>query len=158
MLILLDIDGVMIPAKSWSAPPLLEDGFSVFNSQSVSALNEIIANSNAGLMLTTSHKYRFSLLKWKEIFKRRGVNFNGLYRLPMNTNRLDRLQEITNWYSTRSVTNEFVILDDDTSLNGLTAFLKTRLVLTKSLIGLNAQHVQPAVDILKGHSEVNQKL
>jgi hypothetical protein len=31
MLIFLDIDGVMVPAKSWERPVLLKDGFPAFS-------------------------------------------------------------------------------------------------------------------------------
>jgi len=43
---------------------------------------------------------------------------------------------------------EFVIIDDDTSLNGLPEVLKSRLVSTKPLIGLRFEHVQKALNIL----------
>jgi|GEM_PF-5675807 len=38
MIILLDIDGVMVHAKDWSLPPVLEDGFSRFTSEAIEAL------------------------------------------------------------------------------------------------------------------------
>jgi len=148
MLILLDIDGVMVPAKAWSPPPILEDGFSMFNTKSVIALNKIIKNSNADILLTTSHKTRFTVEKWMSIFKNRGVNVNKVNRLPENSDNLNRLEEVTNWFSTRSSLENFVIIDDDTSLNGLSDYLKTRLVLTKPLIGLNSSHVTDTLKIL----------
>jgi len=148
MLILLDIDGVMVPAKPWSAPPILEDGFSMFNSKSVIALNEILSKSNADILLTTSHKNRFSIEKWKQLFKSRGINFNKIGRLPENSSSVNRKQEVLNWYSLNQRIKEFVIIDDDTSLNGLPEVLKSRLVSTKPLIGLRFEHVQKALNIL----------
>ena len=53
MLILLDIDGVMVPANSWKKPEFLADGFAVFSTKSVQALNKIILETNAGILLTT---------------------------------------------------------------------------------------------------------
>ncbi len=61
MLILLDIDGVMVPANSWKKPEFHEDGFPMFNSRSVSALQKIISETGASLLLTTSHKSKYNL-------------------------------------------------------------------------------------------------
>ena len=33
MLLFLDIDGVMVPAKGWKSPELLNDGFPAFSSR-----------------------------------------------------------------------------------------------------------------------------
>jgi len=157
MLLLLDIDGVMVPAKSWSAPPILEDGFAMFNSKSVKALNEIIYESNADILLTTSHKSRFSLEQWAIIFRNRGIAINNIGRLPQNHHHLSRLEEITNWYTSNDNIDNFVIIDDDKSLNGLSDYLKTRLVLTKPLIGLTSSHVEDALRILNTPLEVSNR-
>ena len=138
----------MIPAKSWSPPPILGDGFSIFSQKAVGALNKIIDESQSEILLTTSHKHRFTIEQWISIFEKRGVNINGINRLPYNANNLNRLEEINNWFASKQDTKDFVIIDDDTSLNGLSKYLKARLVLTKSLIGLNASHVQDALKIL----------
>ncbi len=138
----------MVPAKSWSAPPILDDGFSVFNAKAVAALNEILDGGEASILLTTSHKYRFSISEWINIFQTRGINVNQLDRLPRNDGHLNRLDEVTRWFSTSQNIEDFVILDDDTSLNGLSDYLKARLISTKSMIGLNASHVQECLNIL----------
>ncbi len=149
MVILLDIDGVMVPAKSWSSPPLLDDGFYMFNSKAVAALNDIILKSNAGILLTTSHKSSFTLDKWKSIFSKRGISVDSIDRLPENTNHLSRLEEITKWFSTAKNIEDFVIIDDDKSLNELPKLLKSRLVQTKPLVGLNSSHVRESLRILE---------
>ncbi len=148
MLILLDIDGVMLPAKSWSSPEILDDGFAMFNSRSVKVLNDIIERSNADILLTTSHKSSYSISKWKQLFKARGVHINNLNKLPDNLHNLSRCEEITNWFSSNDSLDDFVIIDDDSSLNGLSPYLKKRLVLTKPLIGLTNAHVQESLNIL----------
>lgn len=48
MIILLDIDGVMVPAKSWQQPDIYPDGFFTFTPHSVAALNRIIAAGSTG--------------------------------------------------------------------------------------------------------------
>ena len=45
MLIFLDIDGVMVPAKSWKSPELLDDGFPEFSSAATRVLNLIISEN-----------------------------------------------------------------------------------------------------------------
>ena len=149
MLILLDIDGVMVSAKSWSAPPALDDGFYRFNPKSVDALNNILFKCKADILLTTSHKYRFSLEEWINIFNRRGINIKKIDRLARNYNHKDRKEEIINWFSISENVDDFVIIDDDKSLNNLPLYLKSRLVLTKPMIGLNVTHVQDCINILR---------
>lgn len=141
MLIFLDIDGVMVPAKSWQRPEILEDGFVAFSSKAVQVLKEVLSqNTNAYIMLTTSHKSRFSHSEWIEIFQRRGLNVNQLNSLVENTELLSRKEEILNWFNINEIQEDFIIIDDDKSLNDLPKFFKDRLVLTSSLVGLNESH------------------
>jgi len=148
MLILLDIDGVMVSAKSWSPPPFLEDGFYMFNSKSVNALNDIISKTDASILLTTSHKDRFSVDEWIQIFNNRGIVAKGLRKLPDNTDNLNRREEIINWFSIDKDVQDFVIIDDDKSLNSLPELLKERLVQTRPLVGLTQSDVHNSISIL----------
>lgn len=84
MLILLDIDGVMVPATSWKRPEFLSDGFSMFSAQSVEALQKIVLETSARIILTTSHKSTYDISKWHEIFKARGLNVQSIDKLPNN--------------------------------------------------------------------------
>ena len=141
MLIFLDIDGVMAPAKSWQRPDILEDGFVDFSSKAVSVLQDVLAqNPNSTIILTTSHKSRFSLSQWKIIFERRGLNVNKLESLNDYTDFQSRKVEILNWFDSNDIDEDFIIIDDDKSLNDLPKFYKDRLVLTSTLIGLNEVH------------------
>lgn len=148
MLVFLDIDGVMIPAKGWEKPELLDDGFPSFNSRAIHALQSIISDDTT-IMLTTSHKSKYSLDEWKRIFEVRGIKIKNLEALDSNTNHLNRKEEILNWFLHNNTAEEFIIIDDDKSLNDLPAFLKNHLILTSSLIGLTAQHVLQVQEILK---------
>jgi hypothetical protein len=149
MLIFLDIDGVMVPAKSWQRPEILEDGFVAFSSKAVQVLKEVLSqNTNASIILTTSHKSRFSHSEWIEIFQRRGLNVNQLNSLVENTELLSRKEEILNWFNTNEIQEDFIIIDDDKSLNDLPKFFKDRLVLTSSLVGLNESHTADIQDIV----------
>ncbi len=148
MLIFLDIDGVMAPAKSWQRPDILEDGFVDFSSKAVRVLQDVLAqNADTTIILTTSHKSRFSLSQWKIIFERRGLNVNKLESLNDNTNFQSRKVEILNWFVSNDIHEDFIIIDDDKSLNDLPTFYKDRLILTSSLVGLNESHWADIQDI-----------
>ncbi len=139
MLIFLDIDGVMVPAKSWKSPELLNDGFPAFSSKAVCVLQSLISEDTT-VMLTTSHKSRFTIEDWKSIFEKRGLQISKLNSLEDNTTCVSRKDEIVNWFNLNNVNEEFIIIDDDTSLNALPSFLKDNLILTSPMIGLTDSH------------------
>lgn len=139
MLFFLDIDGVMVPAKGWKTPELLHDGFPAFSSKASITLQDLIADGDT-IMLTTSHKSRFSMEEWKNIFYNRGIIVQHVRSLPANSNNLSRKEEILNWFSTNHIGEDFVIIDDDKSLNELPDFLKENLVQTSPYIGLTEEH------------------
>jgi len=145
MLLYLDIDGVMVPATVWKRPKLLEDGFPEFNHKAVSALNKIISSLGADIVLTTSHKHRYSLSEWDKIFTRRNIYVNKIMRLPENTDHLNRKDELTRWFSSRHVNDKFIIIDDDKSLNGLPENLKNRLIQTSGSVGLTDALAEEAI-------------
>lgn len=145
MLILLDIDGVMVPANSWKRPEFLDDGFPSFSSKATNALQKIISETNADILLTTSHKTSYSLKEWKNIFKKRNISLHRISRLSENVNYLSRKQEIIDWFATKKDNKEFIIIDDDKSLNDLPLFLKNRLIQTSSSIGLTNELADEAI-------------
>lgn len=147
MLILLDIDGVMVPATSWKAPELLNDGFPVFSHKSVTGLKKIISETGASILLTTSHKSRYSLAVWRSIFAKRGINAT-ITKLRTNKNHRSRKDEVLNWVKTNKSDNDFVIIDDDKSLNDLPPEIKRKLILTSPLIGLNESLAERAIETL----------
>jgi len=84
MLLLLDIDGVMVPTNSWRRPEILADGFVEFNPKAVKALNKILYYHDFEIVLTTSHKFKYSLNQWLDIFRARNITLNKIDRLPEN--------------------------------------------------------------------------
>jgi hypothetical protein len=141
MLIFLDIDGVLVPAKSWESPVILDDGFPAFTAGSVSVLQRIISSSST-VILTTSHRFRFSVDEWKSIFLKRGILLHSIQRLEDNRVGLNRKDEILHWFNHNTYSDDFIIIDDDKSLNDLPPFLKERLVLTSPMIGLTEVHLE----------------
>ena len=149
MLILLDIDGVMVPANSWKRPEFLRDGFPVFSQKATNALRRIVAETDADILLTSTHKANYSIAQWKEMFELRGIKVNNIDCLPENLSNANRKDEILNWYNSNSTKDNFVIIDDDKSLNGLPGFLKEKLVQTSPMIGLTDELADEALRICK---------
>ncbi len=141
MFIFLDIDGVMVPAKSWSNPNLLEDGFYEFSNKAVLAIQKLIF-VDTKIILTTSHKSRYSIEEWKAIFNKRGIQVAKLEKLPDNNLDLNRKDEIINWFDSNVIKEDFIIVDDDKSLNDLPEILKEHLILTSPMIGLTEAHLE----------------
>lgn len=140
MLIFLDIDGVMVPAKGWKSPELLNDGFPEFSSKATIALQQLISEDDT-IMLTTSHKTNFSIEEWKSIFYNRGIKVDKIRCLPENVNHLNRKDEILNWFKANQVDEKFIIIDDDASLNELPDYLKAHLVMPSPYIGLTEEYL-----------------
>ena len=142
MLIFLDIDGVMIPAQSWRVPEDMGDGMAAFSPKATEALCEILSGYTENavrVMLTTSHRDRFTIDQWKSIFKNRGINIKSIERLPSNSSfEKKRLEEILEWFKFNPMPDNFMIIDDDKSLNLLPAHLKSHLIQTSSSVGLSA--------------------
>lgn len=143
MLIFLDIDGVMVPAKSWTRPDLLSDGFAAFSTNATKVLQRLIS-ADTTVILTTSHKSNYSIEEWKGIFKVRGIIIDKLSCLPANTGNLSRKEEIMNWLGLNKGNERYIIVDDDKSLNDLPAMLKDNLIQTSSHIGLTEEHLEIA--------------
>ena len=137
MLIYLDIDGVMVPANSWRKLEILKDGFPEFSTRAVNALNKILSKSNADIVLTTSHKHIYNLEEWISILKNRNINIETISRLPENKNHLNRKDELLNWFTdNNNLGKNFIIIDDDKSLNSLPTVLKDKLIQTSASVGL----------------------
>lgn len=147
MLFFLDIDGVMVPAKGWKSPEFLDDGFPAFSSKATLVLQALISKEDT-IMLTTSHKSKFSIEEWKNIFKKRGLNIENVKTLPENINHKSRKDEIVIWFNTNRVDDVFLIIDDDKSLNELPEFLKRNLVQTNAYVGLTDEHKEIIKSIL----------
>lgn len=144
--ILLDIDGVLIPARPWQTYEMAVDGFGMFSKMAVKQLNQIITSAiNPEIVLSTSHKNSFSTNQWQEIFNSRGVIAVSLSRLDTNSLEMTRKDEILKWHFTNP-NEKFIILDDDKGLNALDQdFKNDHLILTKASIGLNSAATEEAI-------------
>jgi 16S rRNA C1402 (ribose-2'-O) methylase RsmI len=127
---------------------ILEDGFPEFSKNTVRSLDKIISNSNADIVLTTSHKHNYSLKEWKKIFERRNIIVKKITRLSENINHLNRKDELLNWFSAEHISEKFIIIDDNKSLNDLPGFLKNKLVQTSGSVGLTDYLADEALKII----------
>jgi hypothetical protein len=156
MLILLDIDGVLVPANSWKKPEFMEDGFPMFSSNAVKALQRILNETNASVLLTTSHKTNYDVSQWKRLFEARGIILKTIFKLGTNSLETSRIEEILEWYDKLRHPNEdFVIIDDDKMLSGLPGEIKRNLVLTSSSLGLTEDLANEAISILQNKAVPN---
>ncbi|MFN5181092.1 MAG: HAD domain-containing protein [Bacteroidota bacterium] len=147
MLLFLDIDGVMVPAKGWQAPVLLQDGFPAFSKSATKMLQGLITNE-VTVLLTTSHKSRYTKEEWRTIFKNRGIEIENLTTLPTAGTYLSRKEEIVNWFKMNVVGTNFLIIDDDSSLQELPLSLKANWVQPSPTVGLNESHTDLINSIL----------
>lgn len=147
MLILLDIDGVMVPANNWKQPEFEKDGFPRFSRKATISLQKIISETGAEILLTTSHKSNYYVGQWRNIFSARGFVNAKIRKLNKNSNHLTRREEVMKWVA-KSNEKEFVIIDDDKSLNNLPPRIKSRLIQTSATVGLNEELADSAIRIL----------
>ncbi len=148
MLILLDIDGVMVPASSWKRPEFESDGFPRFSRKAITGLQKIISETGAEILLTTSHKSSYYVGQWRNMFFTRGLLNVKISKLNKNSNHLTRREEVMRWVA-KNNEKEFVIIDDDKTLNSLPPRIKSRLIQTSSTVGLNEELADSAIRILK---------
>lgn len=146
MIILLDLDGVMISGASWKPVEIHNDRFPSFKPTAVKALNKILSKINASVILTSSHKSKYTRFEWEIIFKNRNIN-TSIKTLPPNTLNLNRKDEILFYLDNNDIKN-YVIIDDDKSLNGLPSNIKERFILVDPLIGLNDELTDRIIEVL----------
>lgn len=152
MLILLDIDGVLIHAKLWKKLEILSDGFPKFDNQAAQNLQKIINKTEASIVLTTSHKHKYSNAEWEEIFKIREI-LADIDCLDNNIDNLSRKDEIMKWVDKNSSEN-YVIIDDDKSLNDLPVQIKNKLVLVNGMVGIDYNATELAILILSSSNSI----
>jgi HAD domain in Swiss Army Knife RNA repair proteins len=151
LIILLDIDGVLVTTPSWRQPEILPDGFMKFNENAVRNLAILFKKTNASIVLTTTHRINFSVLQWKEIFRFRGLEIDEISKLNDTTELSqlhDRGSEIRVWFDQIGYDLDFIIIDDDLSINGLPENIKRRWIQTKPLIGFDNECLERSLQII----------
>ncbi len=148
--ILLDIDGVLVTTPAWKKAEFLKDGFLEFNKRAAHNLKKILSGTAAEIILTTSHRKNYSLPEWRNILEARGIPVNDLHKIDdeLHHSGKSRAEEILEWIHVYGLVKNYVILDDDTSLDSLPRQYKDKWVKTKPLIGLDDEATDKAMHIL----------
>ncbi|WP_437921614.1 CPCC family cysteine-rich protein [Sphingobacterium sp. LRF_L2] len=155
MTILLDIDGVLETTPTWRRVEILSDGFMKLNEKALENLSILLKRTNASVILTTTHRINYDEEKWKAIFRLRGVNFETISKINNKTELsqlLDRGTEIKEWVENKEEEN-YVIIDDDQSINALPDYIKERWVTTRPSIGFDKEALEKALLILTVNSK-----
>lgn len=142
---ILDLDGVLITNPSWKADRVDSDGYSEFNESCVENLNRLLTLAEFDIWLSSTRRTVKTLTEFNQIFKNRGIKKEIVGFLPEYTNCKNRKEEILKFIAEYK-TYDFLIIDDDKSLNGLESGIKESLILTELTKGLNSEKLKEAIE------------
>jgi len=146
-ILILDLDGVLITTPPWKTDEIEFDGYSKFNSQCVNNLNELLGEVNFDIWLSSSRRKVKSLKEFNTIFSNRHIHNPIAGFLPIFEEYKTRRAEIEQFISEFEI-SDFLILDDDKSLNELTTAHKDRLVLTELMKGFTSEKLKESKEKL----------
>lgn len=148
IILFLDIDGVLITTKPWQQDKIAEDGYSCFDNECASNLNILLASIPLDIILTSSRRKTIPLDIFNQFFRNRNIKNQIVNYLPIISSVFSRKQEIEDYIFRNNIQN-FIIIDDDKSLNNLNPILKKNLVLTNSMIGFSKDKLEESLEIVK---------
>ncbi len=135
-MIFLDIDGVLAPIRTW-------DRYGDVDPACMRVLNEIIASSGAGVVVSSTWRYGKTVSDLQGIFDAHGFMGSVLDRTPTHMPGAARGDEIAAWLGDNAVAG-CVIIDDHADMGRLSS----HLVQTHPAHGLRPAHVAPAIATL----------
>ena len=145
--LILDIDGVLITTPSWKSDEIENDGYSKFDSKCVANLNKLTSTIQCEIWLSSSRRKAKTLEEMNTIFSSRGIESDIVGFLPDYHLCRSRKEEITKFINEKNLF-DFLIIDDDKSLNNLDDKISDRLVLTEMMIGLSDEKLKKAIEIV----------
>lgn len=145
---ILDLDGVLITNPSWKADRIDSDGYSEFNTSCVENLNRLLTLVEFDIWLSSTRRTVKTLTEFNLIFKNRGIKKEIFGFLPEYADCINRKEEILKFIAEFKV-SDFLIIDDDKSLNGLECEIKERLILTELMKGFNLERLNEATEKIK---------
>jgi hypothetical protein len=145
-IILLDLDGVMITTPSWRKDYIDIDGYSQFNPQTVRNLNKLTSQVNAELWLISARRRGFTLEQFNTFFNFRKIEKELSGMVPVYFEYIPRIEELKSFLEVEPVDN-YLIIDDDTSLDGLED--KRFWVKTHPMIGFGEEKLNEALEKIK---------
>ncbi|MBU2930169.1 HAD domain-containing protein [Winogradskyella psychrotolerans] len=144
-LLILDLDGVLLTNPSWKADRIHSDGYSEFNESCVENLNRLLTLAEFDIWLSSTRRTVKTLTEFNLIFKNRGIKKAIVGFLPKYSHCRNRKEEILN-FITEFKTSDFLIIDDDKSLNGLESEIKKKLILTVLTKGFDSEKLKEAIN------------
>jgi len=143
--LILDLDGVLITTPPWKADEMDFDGYSKFNQSCIDNLNELLALTDFDIWLSSTRRTMKSIEEFNLIFANRNIKKPVLGFLPEYTSCANRKEEILRYLDEFKPEN-YLILDDDKSLNGLDNIIKDRLILTQLMKGFSQEQLKLAIE------------
>ncbi|WP_397363883.1 HAD domain-containing protein [Olleya sp. R77988] len=147
-ILILDLDGVLITNPSWKADRIHSDGYSEFNESCVENLNRLLTLTEFDIWLSSTRRTVKSLTEFNLIFKNRRIKKEIVGFLPEYADCKNRKEEVLK-FITEFKASDFLIIDDDKSLNGLENGIKDSLVLTELTKGFNSEKLKEATKKIK---------
>lgn len=146
--IILDLDGVLITTPPWKPDTLHPDGYSDFNPECVAVFNRLLEDFNAEIWLSSSRRSNKTIAEFNTIFSNRGITGKISGFVPGGSHGSSRLTQVNSFLDHEPITR-FLILDDDTTLNGLAENRKLFWIQTLPLIGFNENLRLEALERMK---------
>lgn len=147
-ILILDLDGVLITTPIWKADEIDSDGYSKFNMNCVDNLNKLLSQSDFEIWFSSTRRTVKTLAEFNGIFKSRNIEKEIKGFLPEYQECKTRKDEITRFIEEFKVSN-FLIIDDDKSLNGLNENHKKNLILTELQKGFDTEKFELAIEKIK---------
>lgn len=153
IILILDLDGVLITTSPWKADEMDSDGYSVFNVECVQNLNSLLELAKFDIWLSSTRRTVKTLQEFNAIFEHRQIKQSIEGFLPEYTNCNSRKDEVIEFLNEKNPSN-YLIIDDDKSLNDLNTIMKTNLISTDLVIGFNNQKFELARQWIKAEHNI----
>ena len=139
---------MLITTPPWKADKMDSDGYSEFNKSTVENLNRLLTLTEFDIWLSSTRRTVKTLREFNEIFKNRNITSKIVGFLPEYADCKNRKEEVQK-FITESNLMDFLIIDDDKSLNGLESVIKENLILTDLNNGFDALKLNEATEWVK---------
>ncbi len=155
MKLLLDFDGVLITTPSWRKVARLDDGFLAFKPQCAYNIAEVVTSYSAEIVLTTTHRIHYDNTTWQQLLENRGIITHKVSKINEVKHHFEignRCDEIMQWVEQQNNINnntDFIIIDDDKSLNNLLPNIKNKWIQTDFMLGFTDELKEITLQNLK---------
>jgi hypothetical protein len=146
--IILDMDGVLITTPLWKPDTLHKDGYSDFNETCVQNFNKLASMVAVEVMLSSSRRKTKTLEEFRQIFDNRGMKAILTGFIPVLATTTTKSEEIKAYLEETKVKN-YLIIDDDLSLNDLPTHIRENCIFTTYARGFDEQALAQAREVIK---------